>query len=406
MRKIHIGLISIIVLNLFPASLLFSCTSLWALDSGLSFAKVGLITYTFLPNSLKFIWAPFSDFLKGKLNCDYLTISLCGSVMIIALMLLLSTYDPVAHYRSWLVLLLIMNFLKSFIWDAIDGYRSQVFSNEEQKLATSVYMTTYRGGLMGITALSLLTAKWCGWQNMIQLEAFVMVFFLLAAYAILPKSPEFKKQQSFSIMSAFQGISATMPITLGIVMLMTYRFGDMWIMSYLSVFLTESAGLSTTSAGMIVQILTPFSIVGIWIARRVAKNTDNYTLMYGTTIAHFITLIMLASTVYIKSYAWLVCAVLVEEIVSGFFFFTASMWIIYNRNPEYPSYSMAAFSSLINIPTVFVGSATTYLVKQHGWYGFFEVPLTTTLASIMILQIYLKYRSTNLKENTLSTSTT
>ena len=404
MRKIHVGLVSIIILNLFPASLLFSCTSLWALDSGLSFAKVGLITYTFLPNTLKFIWAPLSDFLKGKLNCDYLTISLCGSLLTIALMLLLSTYDPVSDYRSWLLLLLVMNFLKSFIWDAIDGYRSQVFNNEEQKLATSVYMTTYRGGLMSITALSLLAARWCGWQSMIQLEAFVMVFFLMAAYSILPKSPDFKKQETFSIMSAFQGISATMPITLGIVMLMTYRFGDMWIMSYLSIFLTESAQLSTTSAGMIVQILTPFSIVGIWIARKISKKTDNYTMMYGTTIAHFLTLIALASTVYLKSYVWLVTTVMIEEIVSGFFFFTASMWMINNRNPEYPSYSMAAFSSLINIPSVFVGSATTYLVKQHGWYGFFEVPLTTTLASIMILQIYLKYRTSTLKEPSLSTT--
>ena len=393
MRKIHYGLISLVLLNLFPASLLFSCVSLWALDSGMSLAKLGLISLTFSPNSFKFVWAPISDYLKGRFKCDYLTITLTGSALTIACMAYLSTFDPKANYNQFIVLLFFMNFLKSFIWDAIDGYRSQVFSQSEQKLATSVFMTTYRGGLMSITGVAIMAAKLLGWGTMIQLEVAIMIVLLIITCKLLPKSPEFVRQKQFSIMSAFHGLTKTMPLSLGIVMILTYRFGDMWIMSYLSIFLKESARLSTTSAGMLVQVMTPLSILGIWIARSFSKKYDNYKLMYMTTGAHFVGLLLLASTITIGNFYWLAFTILIEETISGFFFFTASMWMIDNRNTEYPSYSMAAFSSLINIPTIFVGPLTSFLVKSQGWYGFFVVPMTTTLASLMILHFYNRYQT-------------
>ncbi len=390
-KRVHLGLISLVLLNLFPASFLFSCTPLWALDSGLSLAKVGLISLTFAPNSFKFLWAPISDILKGRFKFDYLTITLTSSFLILICMIYLSMIDPRKNYEIFIGLLFFMNFLKSFIWDTIDGYRSQLFSDQEQKLATSIFMSTYRGGIMAITGLSILIAKWIDWHVVLQTEVVLMTVLLISTAKLLPRSPAFFKQKPFSVLSAFSGMTKSIPLTLGIIMILTYRFGDIWIFSYLPVFLKESAHMSTTDAGLLVQIMMPCSIVGIWLAKKISNTINNYRLMYMTAVAHFAVLLLLGSTVQFQHYYWLIATVFIEEIISGFFFYTASIWMIRCRNPEYPAYSIATFSSLINIPTIFVGPATTYLVNQQGWFGFFEIPMITTLASIMILQWYLKY---------------
>ena len=162
-RIITIALLGVV--SGLPWSLTHTTLGYWLSTEGISMKLVGLFALTSLPYAFKFLWAPLFDVyhapIFGKGRSGWMIISQLGLLGSLIAMSMLNPKQDV----EFIALLALFTSLFSASQDiAVDGWRVDALSDDEQGVGSSVATLGYRIGMYVSSAGALLMSAYLPWR--------------------------------------------------------------------------------------------------------------------------------------------------------------------------------------------------------------------------------------------------
>ena len=153
------------VISGLPWSLTHTTLGYWLTTEGISMKTVGLFALTSLPYAFKFLWAPLFDIYHAPLfardRSGWMIISQIGLLGSLVAMSLLSPKNDV----EMIGLLALLTSLFSASQDiAVDGWRVDALTDDEQGIGASVATLGYRIGMYISSAGALLMSAYLPWR--------------------------------------------------------------------------------------------------------------------------------------------------------------------------------------------------------------------------------------------------
>jgi PAT family beta-lactamase induction signal transducer AmpG len=169
-----------------PSVLIFTTLSLWLRDVGVSLATISLVSLVTLVYSIKFLWAPLLD----RVRLPWLTARVgtrrgwmvATQVPIAIGLLLMSATDPAVNLGLMAAFALFVGVASATQDIAIDAWRIEVASANQQGIMAAAYQWGYRVAILA-GAIPLLLAEPFGWNAAYAVMAAFMVVGLIAAAA-------------------------------------------------------------------------------------------------------------------------------------------------------------------------------------------------------------------------------
>lgn len=180
-RIITIALLGVV--SGLPWSLTHTTLGYWLSTEGISMKTVGLFALTALPYAFKFLWAPLFDvyhapiFAKGR--SGWMIISQLGLLGSLIAMSMLQPKQDV----EFIALLALFTSLFSASQDiAVDGWRVDALSDDEQGVGSSVATLGYRIGMYVSSAGALLMSAYLPWRWVYMSLAALVALGMLASW--------------------------------------------------------------------------------------------------------------------------------------------------------------------------------------------------------------------------------
>ena len=159
--------------------LIFSTLATWLAVIEVDIQTIGFFAWIALTYSLKFLWAPLVDNFSipllgyfGKRKGWILLMQL----LIMIFLLLLSVTDPKVDLRLFAIFAFFIAFFGSIQDIAIDAFRIESTSIENQGNLAASYQFGYRIAILISTTGALLIASRLGWNLAYQFMAILMIF--------------------------------------------------------------------------------------------------------------------------------------------------------------------------------------------------------------------------------------
>ena len=151
-----------------PYMLVFSTLSAWLRDAGAALTVIGFISWAALTYSLKFLWSPFVDRIKMPLNQvvgQRRSWILMMQLLILILIMMMSQFDPISSLNLIVITAVLIAFFGSLQDIAVDAYRIELVSLDEQGNLAASYQFGYRLSILVATSLALIFADFVSWQT-------------------------------------------------------------------------------------------------------------------------------------------------------------------------------------------------------------------------------------------------
>jgi len=163
-----------------PILLVFSTLSAWLAVEGVSKTAIGLFAYASLSYTFKFAWAPLVDRLAlpglegllGRRRSWLLLAQLC----LFGAILLAASADPASNLYLLAIAAVLIAFFSATQDIALDAWRIDVASDDDQAMMAAIYQWGYRIGLI----LAGAGALWIADLSSFNMAYTVMAFALLA----------------------------------------------------------------------------------------------------------------------------------------------------------------------------------------------------------------------------------
>ena len=135
----------------FPFPLVFNTLSLWLQSDNLALEIIGIFSLSKLPYSFKWLWAPLADKIRLPLLWKLgqrRSWALLSQTLILFGILALACSQPEQHYLLTFALAVFLAFCSATLDIALDAYRVESFTTQEQAAASASFVTGYRFGFL------------------------------------------------------------------------------------------------------------------------------------------------------------------------------------------------------------------------------------------------------------------
>ena len=153
------------VISGLPWSLTHTTLGYWLTTEGISMKTVGLFALTSLPYAFKFLWAPLFDLyhapLVGRDRSGWMIISQVG---LLGSLIAMSLLNPKIDVELIALLALFTSFFSASQDIAVDGWRVDALTDDEQGVGASVATLGYRIGMYISSAGALLMSAYLPWR--------------------------------------------------------------------------------------------------------------------------------------------------------------------------------------------------------------------------------------------------
>ena len=186
-RIISIALLGVV--SGLPWSLTHTTLGYWLSTEGISMKTVGLFALTSLPYAFKFLWAPLFDLYHAPLikkgRSGWMMICQLG---LVASLMAMSLLNPNQDIEFIALLALFTSFFSASQDIAVDGWRVDALSDDEQGIGSSVATLGYRIGMYVSSAGALLMSAYLPWRWVyISLAGLVAMGIVAARYTASEK---------------------------------------------------------------------------------------------------------------------------------------------------------------------------------------------------------------------------
>lgn len=170
-----------------PLGLVGATLQAWYTVAGASLVAIGWLTLVGQPYAYKFLWAPLLDrFVPLRIGRRRSWI-LCMQGLLVVSLFLMGCSDP-AKTPLLLAFLALTAALFSATQDtAIDAYRAELLTLDEQGVGVSANTIAYRLAMMVSSAFALMIAAWLNWHVLYFLMA--LCFLILMVITLCSPNP-------------------------------------------------------------------------------------------------------------------------------------------------------------------------------------------------------------------------
>ena len=362
-----------------PLFVLISLISAWLREGGVDLKAIGLLALVQFPYIWKFLWAPLCDrygFIIGRRRSWMLVSQLALLLAIPGFGWLVPQTD--LDTIRWLALIVALFSATQDI--AIDAFRREILTDDEQGLGNVVHVNAYKVAGLVPGSLSLILADHLSWQVVYLVTALFMLPGLLLTLFV--REPDFSRKAPPTLRGAvvdpfreFVGRKGWIGALTVLSFIFLYKLGDSMATALATPFYLD-LGYSKTEIGMVAKHAGLWSNVaggvigGIWM---VYLGTHRALWVFGVLQA-----------LVILGFAWLVTAshslVSLAAVIGaeafGVGLGTAAFvaYIAKATNPAYTATQFALFTSLAATPRTLANAFTGFLV-EGGDVRLGDIPL-------------------------------
>jgi PAT family beta-lactamase induction signal transducer AmpG len=374
-----------------PLVVVVTLLQAWFKDGGVDLTTIGLLTLVSLPYSLKFLWAPWLDWIApfGRRRQSWLLISQAG---VVCSLLGLSLTDPTDIARA-AVLAVSVCFWSATQDVAVDAYRREDFLYEELTAGTAAYIWGYRLGMVAVAGGGLVLADQLGWAAAFKITAMlVLVGPLTLLFSPEPAVPGGSpKTLQESVVGPLRDFFSKPDPWLVLAFILFYKLGEQLVGSLNTTFFM-AAGYSKTQIGLIVKAFgLAGTLAGVSMAGLMVKKRGLVPCLW------FFGWLQLANNACLTALwllppddVWLALIISLDHLVVGAGSTVFVAFLASKTNVSYTATQFALLTSLMALPRSLLSSPSGWLVGQLGWPGFFMLGAALTLPGLFLLKLLIK----------------
>jgi len=389
-----------------PFYMIYQNLSLWLAEAGVEKGEIGLFAWTGFAFSFKFLWAPVVDrapvpFLE-KLVGRRRAWMAAAQIGIALTLIAMSMANPAGNL--WVVagIAVAMAFAAATQDIAIDAWRIEAATDEEQGVMAAMYQYGYRVAIMVAGAGALIVADNINWPAAYQFMALLMgIGFLTALFApkvevreyVPPPKASFTETMSKSVIGPFRDFFERYGVHALVILLFIalFRVPD-FLMGYMTGPLYIDLGYDKTTIGAIrsgaglLATMGGVFLGGIIVSRLSFK----WSLLFGVLAQSLTNLIYSWLALSDATTGGLAFAVIVDNIAYGAAGTILIAYMSSLTNTAFTATQYALFSSFYALPGKFVGGFSGYMVEAAGFAWFFAITAIVGIPAA-ILVFFLKY---------------
>ena len=389
-----------------PFYMIYQNLSLWLAEAGVEKGEIGLFAWTGFAFSFKFLWAPVVDRapipVLEKLVGHRRAWMAAAQIGVALTLLAMSAADPAGNLWVVAAIAVAMAFAAATQDIAIDAWRIEAATDEEQGVMAAMYQYGYRVAIMIAGAGALIVADNVSWPAAYQFMALLMGVGLLTAlfapkvevrdYVPPPRAP-FAETVSKSVIGPFRDFFERYGIQALVILLFIalFRVPD-FLMGYMTGPLYIELGYDKTTIGAIRSGAGLFATMGgVFLGGLlVSRVSFKWSLFIGVLGQSLTNLIYSWLALSDATAGGLAFAVIVDNIAYGAAGTILIAYMSSLTNTAFTATQYALFSSFYALPGKFVGGFSGFMVEAAGFAWFFVI---TALVGIpaAILVFFLKY---------------
>ena len=371
-----------------PLLLIGSTLKVWLTESKVDLTTIGIFSMVGLPYTLKFIWSPLMDRFQPLGLGRRRSWLLITQVALIGALLALSMADP----RSDLTLLAVCSFFVAFVSAsqdiAVDAYRIEAVSDEEQGLASSLYILGYRFGMLIAGAGALFIADHIPWRETYWVMAgFVSIGVLTTLISPEPETGvRAPRTLSDSVIGPLKDFFTRDKVAVILLFVLLYKIGEQMASEMYPVFFRQ-IGFTKTEIAMASKMVAIWSMIAgglvggtLIMVLNLYRSLLIFAVLQGVAILLFSILAGVGANL-----ALLATAVGIENFTSGMASAAYMAFMAAQTNRRFTATQFAILSSLMGVPRVIFNSATGFMAAHLGWTMFFVACTLITIPGMVML---------------------
>ena len=372
-----------------PFYMIYQNLSLWLAEAGVEKGEIGLFAWTGFAFTFKFLWAPAVDRVPipilEKMVGRRRAWMAAAQIGVALTLLAMSAANPQENLFYVAIVAVVMAFMAATQDIAIDAWRIEAATDEEQGVMAAMYQYGYRVAIMVAGAGALIVADNVNWSAAYQFMALLMgVGLLTALFApkvevreyVAPAHSSLADTFSKSVIGPFRDFFARYGVHALVILLFIalFRVPD-FLMGYMTGPLYIELGYDKTTIGAIRSGAGLFAtLFGVFLGGViVARINIKAALLFGV-ISQAVTNLMyswLALSTATK--AGLAAAVIIDNIAYGAAGTILIAYMSSLTNTAFTATQYALFSSFYALPGKFVGGFSGYMVEGVGFAWFFVI---------------------------------
>lgn len=384
-----------------PFYMIYQNLSLWLAEAGVEKGEIGLFAWTGFAFSFKFLWAPAVDRLPipilekfvGRRRAWMAT----AQIGIMLALIAMSAADPAGNLLIIAAIAVVLAFVAATQDIAIDAWRIEAATDEEQGVMAAMYQYGYRVAIMVAGAGALIVADNINWPAAYQFMALLMGVGLLTAlfapnvevrdYTPPPRAP-FPEMVSKSVIGPFRDFFSRYGIHALVILLFIalFRVPD-FLMGYMTGPLYIDLGYDKTTIGAIRSGVGLFAtLFGVFLGGViVARLNYRWSLMFGVLSQSLTNLIYSWLALSDATTGGLAFAVVVDNIAYGAAGTILIAYMSSLTNTAFTATQYALFSSFYALPGKFVGGFSGFMVEAAGFAWFFAITAIVGLPAALLI---------------------
>lgn len=354
----------------FPNQITESVLQAWLKDAHVSNTEIGLLSYVGFIYLLKFLWAPWMDWLPLPLLGRRRGWILATQLMLGAAIAVFAFQDLSASLSAIVGCALAIVFLSASQDIVIDAYRVDLADAAERGLTAAAANLGYRASSWIAVAAALVTAEYFGWRAALLLLALAMTAFgivTLRAPEPARRAPPARELRQ-SVLAALRALGGSRGALALLGLVMIFKLGDAFALKLFTPFLMD-IGFSKSEIGLAAKaVLTTSSIVGgilagVWMVRLgLFKSMLLFGLLQAVSNLCYYALALAG-----KSYAIMIVTVALENLAHAMGNVALVALIMALCDARYSAFQYALLSSLAQLPRYGLGGPAGWVADHGGW---------------------------------------
>ncbi|WP_425410468.1 AmpG family muropeptide MFS transporter [Hyphococcus sp.] len=372
-----------------PFYMIYQNLSLWLAEAGVEKGEIGLFAWTGFAFSFKFLWAPAVDrvpipFLEKMVGRRRAWMAVAQIGVMLAL-LAMSAANPGGKLLIVAAIAVGLAFAAATQDIAIDAWRIEAATDEEQGVMAAMYQYGYRVAIMVAGAGALFVADAVHWPAAYQFMALLMGVGLLTAlfapkvevgeYVPPPRAP-LGETLSKSVIGPFRDFYSRYGVHALVILLFIalFRIPD-FLMGYMTGPLYIELGYDKTTIGSVRSVAGLFAtLFGVFVGGVIVARFDfRWTLLIGVLAQSLTNLIYSWLALSDATTGGLAFAVVVDNIAYGAAGTILIAYMSSLTNTAFTATQYALFSSFYALPGKFVGGFSGFMVEGVGFAWFFAI---------------------------------
>ncbi len=372
-----------------PFYMIYQNLSLWLAEAGVDKGEIGLFAWTGFAFVIKPLWAPLLDRVPipvlDRMVGRRRAWMAAAQVGIIATLLAMSAADPGANLLYVAVVAVAMAFAAATQDIAIDAWRIEAATDEEQGVMAAMYQYGYRVAIMVAGAGALFVADVANWAAAYQAMAVLMGVGLLTVFFapkvevreyVPPTRAPLPQMISKSVIGPFRDFFSRYGVNALVILLFIalFRVPD-FLMGYMTGPLYIDLGYDKTTIGAIRSGVGLFAILfGVFLGGVIVARFDfRWSLLFGVVSQAATNLVYTWLALSDGTVGGLAVAVVSDNIAYGAAGTILIAYMSSLTNTAFTATQYALFSSFYALPGKFVGGFSGFMVEGVGFAWFFAI---------------------------------